>query len=41
MVPNQDYREDGKQLPVPSVTEVHCGARNVWPGIIVQQQHPL
>jgi hypothetical protein len=23
---------------VPSVQEVHCGAGNVWPGIIVQQQ---
>jgi hypothetical protein len=25
----------GKNLPVPSVQEVHCGAGNVWPGIIV------
>jgi hypothetical protein len=28
----------GKNLPVPSVHGVHCGASNVWPDIILQQQ---
>jgi hypothetical protein len=28
-----------KNLPVPGVQEVHCGATNALPGIIVQQQY--
>jgi hypothetical protein len=30
----------GKNLPVPSVEEFHCGATSVWLDIIVQQQYP-
>jgi hypothetical protein len=29
----------GKNLPVPSAQEVRCGASDVWPGIMVQEQH--
>jgi hypothetical protein len=28
----------GKNLPAAGVQKVHCGASNVWPGIVVQQQ---
>jgi hypothetical protein len=29
----------GKNVAVPGVQEVHCGANNVWPGIILQQHY--
>jgi hypothetical protein len=34
-----DIGRMGKNFPVSSVEEVHCGASNVWPVIIVQQQY--
>jgi hypothetical protein len=41
MVANQDYGEDWKNLPVPSVQGAHCSSSNVWLCIIMQQYYSL